>query len=181
MKTQTYALMGLAALLAGCGPGQVSLSIKSPPGTNMGRPLYMLVRQVDPKQYADEAYSEVASRVGTPDATVLQTAVIYPGTIQRFHVKAPKEGGAMAVSFLFTAPDGNWQMLLSPQQTPSVDVELAVSRILRDSTDPSAAPSEPDKAPAAPAAEAKAPEMPKLPEGVKPPDVSKMLGFGGDK
>lgn len=180
MSVRTYGLMALAAMSAvGCGPSQVSLSIKSPPGTNMGRPLYMLVRQVDPKQYANEAYSEVASRVGTPDATVLQTAVIYPGTIQRFQVKAPKEGGAMAVSFLFTAPDGNWQMLLSPQQTPSVDVELAVSRILRDSTDPSAPPPE-EKAPAAPEG-GKAPELPKLPEGIKPPDVSKMLGLGGDK
>jgi len=155
-------LTTLAALvlLSGCASSQVSLSIKSPPGTNLGRPMYMLVRQVDPKQYANEAYSEVATKVGAPDNTVLQTAVIYPGTIQRFVVKAPNEG-AVAVSFLFTAPDGNWQLLLTPPLPPAVDVELTVSRILSDSI-PAALPSEMPEAPEAPEAP-KAPEMPKLP------------------
>lgn len=177
MSVRRYGWMAVAALAAGCGPSQINLSIKAPPGTNMGRPLYMLVRQVDPKQYANEAYSEVATRVGTPDNTVLQTAVIYPGTIQRFQVKAPKDG-AVAVSFLFTAPDGNWQLLLSPQQTPKVDVELAVSRILRDSmpTD-----GEEEKAPTEAPADPKGPEAPKMaegfkmPEGFKPPDLGKLL------
>ena len=94
------AVLALALLALGaCGPRQLSISVKSPVGTNMGRPLYMLVRQVDSKQYANEAYSEVAARVGVPDATVLQTSVIYPGTIQRFLVKTPKEG-SVALSFL---------------------------------------------------------------------------------
>ena len=152
-------------LLGGCAQSQLSLSIKSPPGTNLGRPMYMLVRQVDPKQYANEAYFEVASKVGAPDDTVLQTAVIYPGTIQRFQVKAPKEG-AVAVSFLFTAPDGNWQLLLAPQTTSAVDIELAVSRILKD-TVPSALPPVPEGA--APPEAPKAPEAPKLPEMAKLP------------
>ena len=161
-----------AALLSACGPSLVNLSIKAPTGTNMNRPMYMLVRQVDPKQYANEAYAEVAAKIGAPDPTVLQTAVIYPGTIQRFKVKPPKEG-VLAVSFLFTAPDGNWQMLVSPQQTTSVDVELTTSRILHDS-----APKEGEKeeAPAAPAD----PEAPKL-AGPKLPDASKMLSSGADK
>ncbi|PTL85959.1 hypothetical protein DAT35_01350 [Vitiosangium sp. GDMCC 1.1324] len=155
-----FRLTALAALLlSACGPSQISLSIKSPPGTNMGRPMYMLVRQVDPKQYANEAYSEVAAKVGAPDNTVLQTAVIYPGTIQRFQVKAPKDG-AVAVSFLFTAPDGNWQLLLSPPMSSAVDVELTVSRILSDSIPP-ALPSDGQGAPAAAPEAPKAPELPK--------------------
>jgi len=151
-----YRLTALAALalLSGCSASKISLSIKSPPGTNLGRPMYMLVRQVDPKQYANEAYSEVAAKVGAPDNSVLQTAVIYPGTIQRFQVKAPTEG-ALAVSFLFTAPDGNWQLLLSPPAPTAVDVELTVSRILSDSIPPAI----PTEMPAAP----EAPAMPKLP------------------
>ena len=159
MSAHTYRLTALAValLLGGCAPSHVSLSIKSPPGTNLGRPMYMLVRQVDPKVYANEAYSEVAAKVGAPDNTVLQTAVIYPGTIQRFVVKAPNEG-AVAVSFLFTAPDGNWQLLLSPPLPNAVDVELTVSRILSDSV-PAALPDEMPEAPEAP----KPPEAPKLP------------------
>lgn len=155
MSTHTYRLMALAALLLGaCSPSSISLNVKSPPGTNLGRPMYMLVRQVDPKQYANEAYSEVAAKVGAPDASVLQTVVIYPGTIQRFQVKPP-EDGALAVSFLFTAPDGNWQLLLSPPAPSAVDIELTVSRILSDSVPPAI----PTQMPAAPAP----PEMPKLP------------------
>jgi hypothetical protein len=159
MSTRVYRLTTLAALalLSGCASSKINLSVTSPPGTNLGRPMYMLVRQVDPKQYANEAYSEVAAKVGAPDNTVLQTAVIYPGTIQRFQVKAPEEG-ALAVSFLFTAPDGNWQLLLSPPMPSAVDVELTVSRILSDSIPP-AIPSEVPEAPEAP----KAPELPKAP------------------
>jgi hypothetical protein len=167
MSARMYRWMSLSALLlAACGPSTISLNIKSPPGTNLGRPMYMLVREVDPKQYANEAYSEVAAKVGAPDNTVLQTAVIYPGTIQRFQVKAPKEG-SVAVSFLFTAPDGNWQMLLSPPSPSAVDVELAVSRILSDSVPPAI----PSEGPAAPEAPKGAPEMPKLPE--KMPELPK--------
>ena len=162
MSVRVYRLMVLAVaagVLGGCATAQVSLNIKSPPGTNLGRPMYMLIRQVDTKQYANEAYSEVAAKVGAPDNTVLQTAVIYPGTIQRFQVKAPKDG-AVAVSFLFTAPDGNWQLLLTPPMPSAVDIELTVSRILSDSIPP-ALPSEAPEAPEAP----KAPklEAPKAP------------------
>lgn len=151
MSARVYRLvmLAVAALLAGgCASTNVSLSVKAPPGTNLGRPMYMLVREVDTKQYANEAYSEVAAKVGAPDHKVLQTAVIYPGTIQRFQVKAPKEG-AVAVSFLFTAPDGNWQVLLSPPMPSAVDIELTVSRILSD-TIPPAIPSEAPEAPAPP-------------------------------
>lgn len=175
MSARLYRLTTLSALLLGaCAPSTINLNIKAPPGTNLGRPMYMLVRQVDPKQYANEAYSEVADKVGSPDKSVLQTAVIYPGTIQRFQVKTPKEGGPVAVSFLFTAPDGNWQLLLSPEAQSAVDVELTVSRILSDSVPP-AIPS--DQAPK----EAEAPkggglELPKLPE--KMPELPK---FGAAK
>jgi hypothetical protein len=164
MSTRMYRLTALAALmlLSGCASSQINLSIKSPPGTNLGRPMYMLVRQVDPTQYANEAYSEVAAKVGAPDDTVLQTAVIYPGTIQRFQVKTPKEAAAVAVSFLFTAPDGNWQLLLSPPVTSAVDIELTVSRILSDSSPPALPQDQQAAAPEAKEGEGfKMPELPK--------------------
>jgi hypothetical protein len=145
------ALVALAALLlGGCLPGSVTLSIKSPPGTNHGRPLYMIVRTVDPKQYSTEAYNDVAAKVISPDKTVLQTEVIYPGTFQHIKVKLPKEA-AVAVSFLFTAPDGSWQMLLSEPVPSTVGIELLEGRIQTD-----IAPGLPTEADAA------APEAPKL-------------------
>jgi hypothetical protein len=167
---RVYRVAPLAAfmLLAGCMQSQLSLSVRSPQGTNMDRPMYMLVRQVDPKQYGNEAYSEVAAKVGASDNSVLHSAVIYPGTVQRFQVKTPKDA-QVAVSFLFTAPDGNWQTLIPPQ-TSSLDIELTISRILSDSVPPAL----PTEMPEVPKLEApKAPEVPKL-EAPKAPEIPKL-------
>src|SRR4051812_9486988 len=122
------------ALLAGCASGHINLSVKSPAGTNMDRPMYMLVRKVDSKQFLNESYPEAAARVGFPDASVLMPpAVIYPGTIQNFEIPVPKDG-PVAIYFLFTAPDGNYQFLLTPPLPPSGEVELYQNRILKDPT-----------------------------------------------
>ncbi len=133
----------LLPLLAACQPSTLHLSIKSPPGTNQGRPLYMLVRKVDAKQYAVESYGEVAPRVFQPDENVVMSELIYPGTIQRVKVKIPPES-PLAVSFLFTAPDGTWQTFVNAPVPASLDIELLEGRI-RTGT----APAEPSKEPAA--------------------------------
>lgn len=135
LQAQAAWLAVLAAVLGGCSSGHVTLNIKSPPGTNYGRPLYMLVRTVDPKQYSTEAYNDVAAKVINPDAAVLRSEVIYPGTLQRIQVKLPKEE-AVAVSFLFTEPDGSWQMLLNTLRPSSVDIELLQGRIRSENDAP---------------------------------------------
>lgn len=152
MKLQT--LLGPAALLllAACQPSTLSLNVKAPPGTNQGRPLYMLVRKVDPKQYAVESYAEVASRVVQPDASVIMSELIYPGTLQRLKVKIP-EDSPLAVSFLFTAPDGNWQTFVNSPIPGSLDIDLFEGRIQAGT-----APAEPP-----PGEAAAAPEPPKVP------------------
>jgi hypothetical protein len=88
----------------------------------------MLVRKVDSKQYASESYSEVAARVVEPDESVLQREVIYPGTLQRIEVPLPAKA-SLAVYFLFTTPDGSWQMLLEPPVASSLDIELEGNRM----------------------------------------------------
>ncbi len=118
----------LPLLLMACGPTTLQLRIKAPPGTNQGRPLYMLVRKVDPKQYAAESYAEVSARIVQGDPNVLYSDIIYPGTLRRIEVKAP-EDSPVAVSFLFTAPDGTWQSFLNTPLPPSLDVELSEGRI----------------------------------------------------
>jgi hypothetical protein len=141
---KSLALLPLAVLLlSACQPSTLHLSIKSPPGTNQGRPLYMLVRKVDAKQYAVESYGEVAPRVFQPDENVVMSELIYPGTLQRVKVKIPQES-PLAVSFLFTAPDGTWQTFVNVPVPASLDIELLEGRI-RTGT----APAEPPKEPAA--------------------------------
>ena len=122
-------LVALTAMLLGaCAPSHLNLSVRSPAGSNQGRPLYMLVRKVDSKQYASESYSEVASKVVDPDESVLQREVIYPGTLRRVQVKLPAES-PLAVYFLFTTPDGAWKMLLEPPVKSSLDIELEGNRM----------------------------------------------------
>jgi hypothetical protein len=136
----------LPLLLMACGPSTLQLRVKAPPGTNQGRPLYMLVRKVDPKQYAAESYAEVSARIVQEDPNVLYSDIIYPGTLRRIEVKAP-EDSPVAVSFLFTAPDGKWQSFLNTPLPPSLDVELNEGRIHTDGAAPAAPPQDDEAAP----------------------------------
>ncbi|QRO01015.1 hypothetical protein JRI60_19255 [Archangium violaceum] len=155
MKRQFLFCSVVPLLLTACQPATLQLRIKAPPGTNQGRPLYMLVRKVDPTQYAVESYAEVSARAFQSDPNVLHSEIIYPGTLRRLQVKVPPES-PLAVSFLFTAPDGTWQEFLNTPLPPSLDVELLEGRIQTG-----AAPAEPPReeakaAPEAPAAPAPA-------------------------
>jgi hypothetical protein len=152
MKRQLLFFSVLPLLLAACQPSTLQLRIKAPPGTNQGRPLYMLVRKVDAKQYIAESYAEVSSRIVQPGPDVLYQEIIYPGTLRRLQVKIPSDS-SLAVSFLFTAPDGNWQTFLDMPLAPSLDVELHEGRIQTGTA--SAAPAKegaktPPEVPAAP-------------------------------
>ncbi|NOK23445.1 hypothetical protein, partial [Corallococcus carmarthensis] len=144
-------------LLSACQPSTLHLSVKAPSGTNQGRPLYMLVRKVDPKQFAVESYGEVSARIFQPDADVLMSALIYPGTLQRLKVPLPDDDAPVAVSFLFTAPDGTWQQFVNTPTPGSLDIELLEGRI-RTGTQP-AAPNDPKGDDAA-----KPPEPPAAPK-----------------
>ncbi|OJH40277.1 hypothetical protein [Cystobacter ferrugineus] len=128
MKLQLLFYSVMPLLLAACQPATLQLRIKAPPGTNQGRPLYMLVRKVDPKQYAAESYAEVSARIVQTDPNLIHSEIIYPGTLRRLQVKVPSDS-CLAVSFLFTAPDGNWQSFLGTPLPPSLDVELSEGRI----------------------------------------------------
>jgi hypothetical protein len=119
----------LVALLASaCGAPHLTVNVRSPAGTNQGRPLYMVVRTVDSKKYLSETYADVAAKVVAPDDSVIETAVVYPGGEKSLRVKIPEET-SVAVSFLFTAPDGAWQALLDAPVPRSVDFDLLESRI----------------------------------------------------
>ncbi|MCP3101816.1 hypothetical protein LZ198_23345 [Myxococcus sp. K15C18031901] len=121
----------LAVGLSACAPTHLTVNVKSPPGTNQGRPLHMVVRAVDAQRYMTEFYADVAERVVHPDDSVVQTLVIYPGEKTQTRVKIPEEM-PLAISFLFTTPDGAWQVLLDTPIPGRVDIELEESRIRTD-------------------------------------------------
>ncbi|MCP3064807.1 hypothetical protein LXT21_39150 [Myxococcus sp. K38C18041901] len=128
MRRQIGGCVVAALFSAACGPATLQLNVRAPPGTNQGRPLYMLVRKVEPKQYATESYDDVSARVVQPGPAVIHSEIIYPGTLLRVPVKVPADS-ALAVSFLFTAPDGAWQSFIATPLPPSVDIELREGRI----------------------------------------------------
>ena len=151
----------LAVLLASaCGPAHLTVNVRSPAGTNQGRPLFMVVRAVDSKKYLSETYSEVAAKVVEPDDSVIETAVVYPGGEKSLRVKIPDET-SVAVSFLFTSPDGAWQALLDTPVPRSVNFDLLENRI-RTNANTAARPSA-----QADAKDAKAPDT----KGLKLPEM----------
>ena len=147
-----------AAVVGSCAAPSLTVNIKAPAGTNQGRPLYMLVRTVS-KTTMTEGYADVAAKVITPDESVLQTVVIYPSRTKQVKIPLPPEQ-AVAVSFLFTTPNGAWQALLDVPVPRSVDIELQESRIRTDL--PKSVPAQDSEQ--APVAPPKAPEAPKAPE-----------------
>ncbi|WP_408890807.1 hypothetical protein VZQ01_02475 [Myxococcus faecalis] len=131
MRFPWLLMLALALGTVACAPTHLSIHVNSPQGTNQGRPLHMVVRAVDSQRYMTEFYADVAERVVHPDDSVVQTLVIYPGEKTQTRVKIPEES-PLAISFLFTTPDGAWQVLLDSPIPGRVDIELEESRIRTD-------------------------------------------------
>jgi hypothetical protein len=123
----------------GCVPGQLTISVSAAPNVNQSRPVYMVVRTLDSKAYVSQTYDEVVAKVITPDASVLHTEVVYPGGNKQVSVKVP-QSLPVAVSFLFTSPDGAWQTLLDALVPGTVDIQLVGSRIAEGGNTPSPTP-----------------------------------------
>lgn len=132
---------GWAMLLlgVGCVPGQLTISVSAAANVNQSRPVYMVVRTVDSKAYLSQTYQEVVAKVITPDNSIIHTAVIYPGGTKQVSVKVP-QSLPVAVSFLFTSPDGEWQTLFDALVPGAVDIQLEGNRIQERVNTPTEAP-----------------------------------------
>lgn len=129
------ALLGALALLAcGLGPGcaspDVTLEVTSRPQTNAGRPLYVVLRSVDPADFASESYDSIARRVfARPrDESILGSQVIFPGVDAEVVIQKP-ERYPLAIYFLFTDPGDRWKRSVSQPLPDHVEVELGEREI----------------------------------------------------
>ncbi|WP_438011799.1 hypothetical protein WME89_26055 [Sorangium sp. So ce321] len=122
------ALLAGALLVTGCSSSQLTVSVRSTKDTNQRRPLYMLVRSVDAKTYLAEAYASAADKVITPDASVLDAQVVFPGVQRDVEVKKPGKT-PVAVYFFFTNPTGRWKMLIEQPLPGRVDIQLGVNQV----------------------------------------------------
>lgn len=119
-------------------PQDVTVRVTCPPAANEGRPFYLLLRTVDTKSWLSDTYDALAAKVMTPDATVLQTVVLFPGGDNLpVRVSVPAKT-SVGISFLFTTPTGSWQTRFDPPVPETIDIALQNSAI-RTVNPPSAA------------------------------------------
>ena len=122
-------LSGLIAL-SGCAPSPLKIGVQSAATMNQDRPLYMVVRNVDQKTFLTESYQTVANQVITPDPSVVQSEVVFPGS--KHELEMPKQSKTpVAVYFLFTtpAPGTSWKILIDQPLPDRVDLQLGVDGI----------------------------------------------------
>jgi hypothetical protein len=118
------------ACLVGCAsdgiepPPPLNLYVSASKELNDGHMVYMLIRNVNEKQFISENYEAVVSKVFplTEDATLLSYKPIYPGESVKFSIEKPLKG-TIGLYFMFTTPGGYWKNLL---QMP-LDDEYMVS------------------------------------------------------
>jgi hypothetical protein len=87
--------------------------------------VYMIVRSVNEKQFIDETYPMVASKVFplTEDPTLLGVHPISPGEKREIEMTGPAKG-PVAVYFMFTDPGPFWKTLLNTPLSSSYGISL---------------------------------------------------------
>lgn len=98
------------------------LQVRALDTANDGRSVRMLVRRVEPKQFANDKYDAVVALAEHPDESVLSDQLLRPrSTIQ---LRLPLEAGTnVGVYFLFSQPQADsWKVLL-PGNIGEVTVE----------------------------------------------------------
>lgn len=109
----------IAPLLTACSsdpkpPPTLTFDVRTSMGANSGNLFYLVVRNVNEKQFMLDGYQDIAFRAfaSPPDQNVLGVFSIVPGTKQECAVSQPAQG-SVALYFLFTQPGSEWKKLLS--------------------------------------------------------------------
>lgn len=123
----------IAAVLVGCitacsSTPRVKLVIDPAADTNDQLPCYLVVRAVDEKRFMADPYQSIADLVMSPDDSVLQSTVVFPGQSAELEIEVP-EKGQLAAYVLFTYPDGDWKTLLPDPPPSKVKLSLRASRM----------------------------------------------------
>lgn len=117
-------------VLAGCASGPeppkpMTFYVDSGYESNDGHLVYMVIRSVNEKQFIDETYPMVASKVFplTDDPALLGVHPLKPGEKRSIEVSSPAKG-PVAVYFMFTDPGPYWKTLLNTPLEGSWGVAL---------------------------------------------------------
>jgi hypothetical protein len=84
------------AWLSACSAStpRVKVMIEPAADANDELPCYLLIRAVDEKSFIADPYQTIADLVMSPDASVLQSAVIFPGSRRSSRSCSPRRGSS---------------------------------------------------------------------------------------
>lgn len=112
------AVLLLMGSFHGCGPKavpkeQVTFSITPDESVNDQRPVYLVIRKVNKKNFLTENYDDIADIVYAepPDESLLGWHILMPGQNEKILVTKP-DTLSIGVYILFTQPGEKWKMLL---------------------------------------------------------------------
>jgi hypothetical protein len=106
---------------------QITLNVHSVSKANDGQLFYMVVRDINQKQFLTDTYQSVAGMVfaDPQDSSVLSAQAIFPGHDQTLTVSQPAKN-QLAVYFLFTNPGDHWKKMVS--QPLGADYEIKIDK-----------------------------------------------------
>jgi len=123
LRNLARALFALALTTAGCSkdapppaaPAKLellALQLRTLDNVNDGRSVRVLVRRVEPKQFANDGYDSIVALAEHPDGSVLADQLLRPRS--SIQLRLPLEVGVdVGVYFLFSRPAADsWKVLL---------------------------------------------------------------------
>ncbi len=130
-----------AVILGACGCGgqksapetQITLNVHSVSKANDGQLFYMVVRDINQKQFLTDTYQAVAGMVfaDPQDSSVLSAQAIFPGRDHTLTVTQPAKN-LLAVYFLFTNPGGHWKKMVSQPLGTAYEINIDKDQVKID-------------------------------------------------
>lgn len=134
MRSIASALVSACLLLSACGGSKkvntartLSFNVESK-GVNDGRTFYVVVRPTDEASFMTSSYDQITKLVEAKENDFLAMELIWPKWSRTIDISVPKDQ-SIAVYCLFTEPNADWKVLLTPPLKKNYVLNLGDSNI----------------------------------------------------
>ncbi|WP_300671453.1 type VI secretion lipoprotein TssJ [Desulfoluna sp.] len=126
-------LLMLVILMAFCGCSnkkKITFHITSEPDINDGRPLYLVVREVNRKDFLIEYYDDIADMIYSDpdDESLLFWRMLLPGEKKKIKVLRP-EKTEIGIYGMFTQPGNSWKLMIPSPYEKKYDIVVETNNI----------------------------------------------------